>query len=149
MQRGDTQKIHSAIASLKASEKTFSLILNSPGGDVDEAMALGKYLRSHRIAVQYYRCASACAIAAIGSISPPKPYDLSSTLIIHRPSISQSYVRPDGSLQMPHGVQKMMLQLKDYTVQMTKNSTFYDLMIDVDFYQPRALTQKELDTIFH
>ena len=70
---GDTERLRRAVEAIGRDSRVYvcGLLLDSPGGDLYEAMEMGRYIRSQRLATRVRlqaRCYSACVFAFVGGV---------------------------------------------------------------------------------
>lgn len=119
-----------------AAGKTPTVFLASEGGDVDEAMALGRVIRASGAVTVHGYCASACVYAFVGGRERFVASD--SILSIHRPTLAEA----NFALPTVMGTQ-MLNGLRDYIIGMTGSAAFFEVMMRVPFAEPRALLPSE------
>lgn len=109
------------------------ITLSSRGGDVDEAMRIGRVLRPLRATVSHNYCASSCSLVFIAGTTrlwAPSP----SSLVVHQPSAAAALLASSDP-----GAKSMLQALRSYCRSMTGADGFYDAMMSVPFASPRAL----------
>lgn len=148
IKRGDTEKFNSNLIKFQAERpkencnSRFNIILSSNGGDVDEALKIGKIIRDNEMVTLVpigTSCLSSCVFlfsagvvrAALGRIG------------IHRPF----FVELDDKLsisQVRALREKRGNQLKQFLNEMDVSSEFFDLMMSVNPEDIKILTYEEL-----
>jgi hypothetical protein len=112
--------------------------LNSRGGDVDESMRMGHFLRQHNAIVTHSDpCASSCVFAFLGGTK--RIGNTSGKLLIHQPQATRMLVESNSPSS-----RAILKHLKDYTVEMTGTPEFFDAMIVQPFEAPRPLSFAEM-----
>lgn len=119
-----------------AAGKTVTVFFDSEGGDVDEAMAIGRVIRAAGATTIHGYCASACVFAFLGGreryVSPE------GNLNIHRPTLAEA------NIAQPTVTGTQMLDsLRQYIASMTGSDAFYNAMMRVPFAAPRTLLPSE------
>lgn len=119
----------------------FVVGLDSPGGDVYEAMRLGRFLREKRAYVlvgQSRTCASACVLLLAGATRRSAWFG---RVLVHRPYLE---VAPELGLVESSWLQ-MSKDLRAYLAEMRVPEALADLMIRTPPEAAHALTREELD----
>jgi ATP-dependent protease ClpP protease subunit len=106
---------------------TTSVILNSPGGDVDAAMRIGRILRKNEVFVSVAdnaKCYSSCALIYIAGVNRINY----GTVGLHRPYLATPQSRQDIERQFP----LILKQLKLYVEEMGITDNFYQEMVNTE-----------------
>lgn len=127
-----------------------TLTINSPGGDLTEAMAIGRWVRKNRIGVIVHgSCASSCIwVLASGVIRIIGPrWDVShrdaprltdSTLQIHRPYLMNYRPGLDGALK------KALQESKNYFQEMGVPPELAERMFSTQSWNAVTLTKRQV-----
>lgn len=119
----------------------FYFTLDSDGGDVDAAMALGRFVRSKRGKVNVLHtstCASACVFVLAGGVDRL----VEGPVVIHRPyrAAAETYGYDDAQADF----QQRGLRIRAYLEEMNVSSSLYEAMLAVPSESGRRLTREEL-----
>lgn len=118
-----------------------TLYINSLGGDVATALAMGRLVRKKEMAVVLPRqgkCASACVFIYIGGvIRVPE-----ATLQIHRPYLTGSSLNFVETQQKYHAIER---QIKTYLRDMNASEQLYDDMMKIPPQESKHIGIDELD----
>lgn len=120
-----------------------TLYLNSPGGDVDTAMEIGRLARSRSMTVVVRSdstCASACVLIYAGGVTR-LPY---SPIQIHRP-YGQASTSSFESTQRKFHV--LGLRVRAYLREMNVSEGLYERMMEIEPERTRKLTMDEMDAL--
>lgn len=147
---GDDETLRYALAGANLPRRAdgqsgITLQLDSPGGDVQTAMAIGRIVREARATTsvpQASRCASACVlILGAGVVRAP----ILGTVVIHRPffgglspGLSSSHVQ--------QRYRDMRRRIDDYAFEMNLPNALIELMFSVPPERERVLARAELGT---
>jgi membrane-bound ClpP family serine protease len=118
--------------------------LDTPGGDVSAALAIGRFLRKEQIAVQIDPqgiCYSACVMVLAGAVVR----NMQGRVGIHRPyfEVPKDKISSDRySAQF----QRMLQELRAYFREMNVNEQLADAMLRTEPEQMRVLNSAELRT---
>jgi len=148
--KGDYEKV---VTLLRANEPFLSkFVLNSPGGDVDEALKIGRLFREHLIQTwaaiasnddagptffsptsgnplcsgQHCTCASACALIFLGGV------DRTGTVGLHRPQIIDPTFRGLSPTDASTVYRQMLGRIAAYLDEMEVPKTIAESMIATD-----------------
>ena len=148
--KGDLQKFESALAIVERTAETrindtpfVTIELNSPGGDVVEAVGIGLVIYQHS-AMTLVRPAQECVSACVFILMAGAVHTPTGALIgVHRPllvswrnmSYSEARVKYDG----------LMRYLHDYFLELGVSEAAYDIMMRTDSYDMRYFDWTELD----
>lgn len=122
--------------------KAIYVFLNSPGGDVKSAMAIGRYLRSLRAWVFITKkgiCASACVLVYAGGV---RRFSDERQLIVHRPY----FVKIDSGATIAarqSAYDHMQQEVRDYLREMNVSPMLWDEMASILPSEGRALTPED------
>ena len=112
------------------------VVVNNNGGLIDEALSIGKYLRSHYIkTAAAVRCASACVYVFAGGVERYSYMDTQFGL--HQVRYASGY---QGTVSMG---QELVAQLFDYLDMMGVNPKIVSLQSKVDPYDIKWINQYE------
>ena len=115
---------------------------NSLGGDLDEAIAIGRLIREKQIATIIMpgaKCISACTIAFIGGVSRT----VHGAYGIHRPYATSASSGPDQSLSQYNHMTNL---LRSYMVEMRISPDLAEQMIKTSPDNVRFLTPHEMNS---
>lgn len=149
--KGDASKFETLVSFAKRDAlytHLFVVNLNSRGGSVEEAIAIGRTIRSIPLdwyvplrVVSNYKCISACVlILAGGNIRYVEP----GTIGIHRP-----YIDDDESLTVESQKQSysaMERKIKQYLSEMNVPTSLFDLMFRIPPESVKFLTTDEMQS---
>lgn len=124
------------------SKQQVSMLLNSNGGDVDAAMAIGRLLRSRNAAASvgvYGSCASACVLVLAGAVKR----DVYGPVIIHRPYRAAAVTYGPAAAQVRFNQRSE--QMTTYLQEMNIPVSLYEAMLAVPSESGRRLTKAELN----
>lgn len=146
---GDTERLKTLVA--RNHPWPLHVELDSPGGDVYEAMRLGRFLRQNRATarVTFFRfgrhatkephtCASACVLALAGA---SERFVVGGRVLVHRPSLE---IAPVGNL-IEAAWRQMSKDVRAYLLDMNVPEALSDLMMRTPPEQAHALTYDELN----
>jgi hypothetical protein len=142
---GDTARLAAAMD--KKDESAFQLsnvAINSDGGDVHEAMALGRLIRKRRFSVSVSRgkrCLSSCVLVLAGRWMASS---LDGVVGVHRPYWRDS--RYEDSENLSRGVQQLQAEISSYLEEMNVSSSLAEIMMATSPDRMRPLTKAELHT---
>lgn len=133
---GEAGELRQLLQQTTAASRNPTVFLDSEGGDVDEAMAIGQVIRAAGATTIHGYCASACVYAFLGGrerfVSPD------GGLSIHRPTLAEA------NIAQPTAMGNRMLDiLRNYIVTMTGSAAFYEAMMRVPFAAPQTLLPSE------
>lgn len=149
---GDSVKLSNAIAQLKSRysqdecmDGALAIQLSSTGGDVDEAMKLGRIIRRHEMRVivpANAKCYSACVLViaagvertTLGNVGVHRPYFVS---LDSKASQSEVKMQRDA----------MNNKIKTYLNEMDVSNNLLDLMLSVTPDAIKILTESELQQL--
>jgi hypothetical protein len=121
------------------------VILSSPGGDVTEALRLGKFLKSIFVPVSVGpksgQCASACFIIFASAVDRTS---LRGLIGIHRPYLSPERMRSLSPAQAEAFETKAMLDAEDYLHQLRVPNNLVEIMFEHASNEIHWLTDDEL-----
>jgi hypothetical protein len=123
------------------------LTIDSPGGNIDASMAIGRLLRTNRISIlipKGGRCVSACVMIFAGAVS--RLY-ANGKIGIHRPYLNQSMnseVPAPDKLRV--GYEEMLRTMRTYLREMNVSERLADDMLKVAPADMRYLTHDDLDS---
>src|SRR5258707_874679 len=102
--------------------------LNSPGGDVDAAMQIGRIIRKYRAFVQVgvgSKCYSSCALIYIAGTTRLSYGKIG----LHRPYFASA---PQNPREIERQVPIMLQKLKSYVQEMGVTDNFYQEMVNTE-----------------
>lgn len=142
---GDGRKLRNLIdGPLKAQTKAghriirMTIFLDSPGGDVHEALVIGRYLRAHDAATYVdtgAHCASACVFLLASGVKRVPQGDVG----IHRP-----YFSAMPAVGLEQAIQANLAKVKAYLSEMNIPAGLADEMYSTPPENMRILVQQEL-----
>lgn len=119
-----------------------SLSIDSPGGDVDAALDMGRLIRRKQIDVQTIadsgRCASACVFLFAAGVSRLAYGPVE----IHRPYMTGSDVSLEDTQEK---YRKLERKIKQFLRDMNVKESLYEAMLNIGPEDSKKLTLKELD----
>jgi len=124
---------------------TFRVILSSPGGDVTDALRIGKFLKSIfapvSVGPQSGQCASACFIIFASAVERSSMPGL---IGIHRPYLSPDRMRSLSPGQAEALETKAMLDAEEYLHQLRVPNNLVEIMFEHASNEIHWLTNDEL-----
>ena len=120
-----------------------SVTLNSPGGDVDAAIRIGRILRKYDASTVIYeqdQCLSSCALIYIAGVRRTAYGSLG----LHRPYLASSSMPRDAVQQ---ATLRMQRSVQSYVAEMGISPTFYDMMARTDPAQMKILKGNKVDEL--
>ena len=148
IRKGDAQRLRQLLGTniVEFASQPF-VILDSPGGDVDEALQLAQILReamANTILVPPSRCASACFFLYVAS---PSRMSLPNVIAIHRPFFAAETTRklsaPDADAAQNAAYARVRRWLQDQLVP----QELIDKMFSLPSTQAYFLTKKDIDAL--
>jgi hypothetical protein len=125
---------------------TFRIILTSPGGDVTEALRIGKLLKSTFATVsvgpQSGQCASACFIVFASAV---ERVSMSGLIGIHRPYLSPARMRSLSPGEAEALETRAMIDAEDYLHQLRVPNNLVEIMFEHASNEIHWLTDDELE----
>jgi hypothetical protein len=123
--------------------KYSDVVLNSPGGSVNAAMAIGRMLRSERLVAQVNYgniCYSSCVLILAGAVARYTGGPIG----IHRPyfEASQRELPPEKLKEL---YQKMLQNIRSYLREMNVSEQLADAMLRIDPSAIRVLSEAALN----
>lgn len=141
--QSDVQELLHIVDSLKGSTATPWFRLNSHGGDVEAAIAIGRLLRKiHASAVtwEYGGCYSSCVFILAGAVNRYGRLGVG----IHRPYSIRTDMRDYQAIQSD---QRRIAKLaKDYLEEVNVLPSLYDAMVSIPPEKIKMLSESELDS---
>ncbi|MBK7211466.1 MAG: ATP-dependent Clp protease proteolytic subunit [Xanthomonadales bacterium] len=124
--------------------------LNSPGGDVNSAIEIGRLLRSKRATAHVLECASACVLVFAGASNRTRirfkrtgnGYDVMD-VIIHRPYFASAAANPNQE-ETQSRFSALRSTVRDYLLEMNVSPALWDAMVGISPSDARALTEQEI-----
>lgn len=116
---------------------------DSPGGDVDEALHMGRFIRSRKLATAVEHsavCASACNIAFIGGVSR----NVDGRFGIHRPYALKLSVDESDALKSYDAI---VQTLKAYALDMRVNPELFERMMKISPQNVAYLSRQEMASL--
>ncbi|TAN13735.1 MAG: hypothetical protein EPN34_01030 [Burkholderiaceae bacterium] len=142
---GDAEKLREKLADInKISPHDFRvgmIYLNSPGGDVMEAMKIGHLIRDEQMSTfvpHDFTCASACALLLAAGVTR----GAAGPLIIHS-FYSPEFLGSGDFADANRQFDKISQAIRDYLKQMRVPATLLDEMLKIPFYKQKQLTIDE------
>jgi len=144
---GDSARFQQALAAAQATGKPVALRLNSRGGDVDEAMTIGRTLRQAGVETFHRQCDSSCIFIFMAGVKRHTQAGMGDTLaytmLLHRPQLGDMHVASPSAFTA-----QMMGMLKGYMAEMVGSNALYDNMMLVPFSAPRPIRLSEARSTF-
>ena len=140
---GDVKRF-AELAKQKEIAQRLSLILDSEGGDVESAIAIGRIVRNLKASVGVHasgKCYSSCIFVLAGGVVRWAGKE-SGPVGIHRPYLAETRKSYDET-QRAHAV--LELAAKAYLREMNVPDRLYDDMLRIPADRVRILTDKELE----
>ena len=135
---GDAQRLEQGLAQAQQSGKPIAVMLASRGGDVDEAMVMGRLIRRYQANTYHQNCASSCVFVFIGGVQRYTVASGPDALVVHRPELAEAYVsRPNPFAK------KMLDMLRDYIAVHTGSTNLYEAMMLIPFSQPYSFSAQQ------
>lgn len=136
--KGDLAKLTATYERIRGREGALIVDLNSPGGDLSEAMAMGRWIR-HAKASTGVRPRSSCASACVYIFAAGVDKFATGPLIIHRPYL-MSY--PAGGVDA--ALKDALAASRSYFAEMNVPENLADVMFSISPDSGRLLTPAEL-----
>lgn len=140
LEKGDDQKFAQI---LKGKGKKAIVYIDSPGGDVDTAIKIGKSLRSNAMAVSVTneaQCASACVYVLAGGVK--RIVYEHARIIVHRPFLEGAEL--GGSARYDEFYKRIVKLTNEYFLEMNIPVELANRMLAVPPHQAEELTESEL-----
>ncbi len=123
------------------------LVIDSPGGNVRTAMAIGRMLRKERMTLFIRKrgeCVSACIMILAGAV---KRYWSAGKVGIHRPYFDPLIgSQPLTAEQVRSNYEQMLQEIRAYLLEMNVSERLADDMLKVDPADVHYLSYNDLDT---
>jgi Clp protease len=117
--------------------------INSRGGSVVAAMAIGRMLRKERVSISINNyCVSACVLILAGAVN--RDFGPSATIAIHRPYLRTTPQRPMTDEQVKTAYRAMLRDIRAYLREMNVSERLADDMLQTEPDHVRTLTYAEL-----
>jgi ATP-dependent protease ClpP protease subunit len=130
-------------SALELSAQGYLVEVNSVGGSINAAMAIGKLFRTYRASLQVNGvCFSACVLMLAGAVD--RRVGVSNQVGIHRPYFGSTPGTPVKSDQVKDAYLRMLKDMRDYLGDMNVPQRLADDMLAVEPENNRILTQAEL-----
>jgi hypothetical protein len=136
------------IAAVERCGERTVVVLNMPGGSVNDAMAIGEAIRSRdyvTVALPNSICASACGLVYLGGVQ--RYWAVGARFIIHRPEI-RTATPFKTVVESDRAYDALKSRLIDYVAAMGGNPDYVDLMYAVSRQGPgpdhRVLDRSEM-----
>ena len=148
---GDNDRLIEFIARLERTidQKPYSRVgtvfLNSPGGEMQEALKIGRTIRNHKIVTvvaQPSQCASACVIILAGGVMR-FPVGIVEVHSFYSPDLLGT--REYGKAEEQY--KQMQLQVSEYLREMRIPAALLDEMMRIPYNRSRALGLAELERL--
>lgn len=144
----DANTVAKIPAQLPKRQKVF-VNLNSPGGDVDAAMAIGRVLRSLKAGAKIgmnQECSSACVLLLASGVTRfvalGRTDDEKGRIGIHRLFLMSTSEKDYDSVQRKY--KQMESKIRAYLKEMNVPESLYDAMMQIPSERPRYLSVSEL-----
>jgi len=118
--------------------------INSPGGDVSAAMAIGRMFRKERAHIQVNRndiCISACVLILAGAVERL----VSGAVGIHRPYLATTPQQTMTAEQVKEAYENMLQQIRSYLHEMNVSDRLADDMLATAPERVHIVTASELE----
>lgn len=139
--KADLKDLEKAVEVMSKTNATPYFRLDSEGGDVEVAIAIGRQLRrfqAQAITFNKGKCLSSCVFILAGAVRR----SLSNSIGIHRPYLSSTDQR---DYQATQATQRRLSKLvKDYLEEMNVSPSLYDVMVTIPPENVRLLSESEL-----
>lgn len=139
--KSDLQDLEKAVEIMSKTGGSPYFRLNSEGGDVEVAIAIGRQLRhfqAQAITFDEGKCLSSCVLILAGAVRR----SLSNTIGIHRPYLSSTDQRDYRTIQATQ--RRLSKVVKDYLEEMNVSPSLYDAMVVIPPEKMRLLSESEL-----
>ena len=142
--RGDAAKV---MAVLKQQRGDRGLVyLDSPGGDVHEAMSIGRLIRESELTVGVGKCASSCVLVLVGGVQRLLGIEDVTGIGLHR--LYFSSLSPSASTDVVTARRrKVVAEVSDYLRSMNVTQQLLEMMEAIPPESIRYLTSKEADNL--
>lgn len=142
IEKADLQQLASAVNIMKKTKATPYFRLNSNGGDLEVAIAIGRQLRKfHATALTWDQgqCYSSCVFIYAGAVKRVH----SQSIGIHRPYTVRADVRDYQDIQ--NDQRRIAKLAKEYLEEVNVLPSLYDAMVSIPPDRIKLLTEAELD----
>ena len=137
IETADVAKIDGILSSLKG---TPALWINSDGGDLEAAIAIGRLLRKTEAVVTVQgRCASACVFILAGGVTRSA---MQGVVVIHRPFLTKDL---PGGTGYDESYKRAAQMIRSYLAEMNIPAELGDRMLTIPPDEGVTLTKEELD----
>jgi len=158
--KGDYKKLTSLIVDHSQSAAITDLFLNSTGGDVLEAIKIGKLIRklllftkvlplSKTLSIQPSTCDSACFLILVAGVDRLVAFDLPeksrSRVSIHRPYIDPSHFSGLSSVEASDLQNKVMSLVEEYLREMGVSTSLIEEMLKTPSYKAQTLDKESFE----
>jgi hypothetical protein len=158
--KGDYKKLTSLIVDHSKKAPITNLFLNSTGGDVLEAMKIGKLIRklllftkvlplSKTLSIQTSTCDSACFLILVAGVDRLVAFNLPeksrSRVSIHRPYIDPSYFSGLSSVEASDLQNKVMNLVEEYLREMGVSTSLIEEMLKTPSYKAKKLDEESFE----
>lgn len=138
LKSGDGALMEQTLRDAEKSGKQLAVVLSSSGGDIKEAMRIGKAIRKFHADTYHEYCAANCVIAFLGGERRFLMSDPSTALLVSRPDFADAFVEsPTPELK------KQLDALRSYVLELTGDVRFYTNMMTIPFSTPHTLLAEE------
>lgn len=139
----DLRELPHIAEAMRGTKVTPIFFLNSNGGDVEAAIAIGRQLRKLKAAALTWddrKCYSSCVFILAGAVQRM----LSHSIGIHRPYSSRTDKRDYQAIQLD---QRRLAKLaKNYLEEVNVSPSLYDAMVSIPPEKIKILSKAELDS---
>ncbi|MER8960995.1 MULTISPECIES: hypothetical protein [unclassified Mesorhizobium] len=132
----------SVFEALARSNASVAVTFQSPGGNIQKAMELGRLIRRLRLSTAQFRaveCASACSLAFLGGVVR---FAEPGSIGVHRSSFSGDI--PVNSKDAVSGIQQMTADIITYMIEMGVDPALLQLSLQYDSDDIRYLSRSEM-----
>lgn len=143
IRRGDSLNVKSYFKSYTSDcdEKRILIKLNSDGGDVEEAIAIGEAIREYQLHTTVHdKCLSACVFVFAAGLIKSSP---GGKIGIHRPYFS-SLDSNENMASIQKKRQALEAKLRDYLINFDVNPELLQLMLSTPPHEMKVLSEKQL-----
>ena len=131
-----------------ANEPKIVLKVNSPGGNVEAGISMGKMLRAYAVDIRVYPrelCASACVLLLAGAVER-LAFD-GARIGIHRPRFDANKFAQMSRLEADRKYQQLAATVEAYLAEMGMPSALYSAMMRISSGKIIYLTEKQAEEL--
>lgn len=152
IEAGDTRKLQQEVARVQgvvsthiAKARVALVFLESPGGNMNEAMSLGRFLRANQVSTQVAKgdtCASACVLVLAAGVTRVPAGDV----VVHS-FYSPEVLGTNDFAKAEKAYERMSAAVALYLREMRVSGQLLDEMIRVPHFTSRKLELEELERL--